>query len=122
MQISPDWLQNRFPLLCFEQTDGSVTRIWNPADPTRTMSLETDVARVFWPHCEQTYREGRAEDFSSWDDHSEPWRVDWPTWRDEWLTSLASGSGPHVRPGRDRSRLWWAGWAVGLLDGLLRPS
>ena len=113
MSLSPDWVRDHFPGLRWETDDtGSrVTRVWNPDRPEQEMLLEplSASAKVLWPHCQQTFRAGLAEDFSSWDDDSKPWPVNWDDWCWTWLSTMAAQGQYHVRPGKDPVPRQWPG-------------
>lgn len=122
-QIETRWLERHYPSLQSESVAGMVTRLWNPSHPEQEMVLYPvrGQANVLSYHCQQTFYRGEVEDFGSWDDHSKPWRCDWPCWRDAWLSTLVRGSLAHVRPGRDSgigflraSGIWAAliGWVL----------
>ena len=99
--IDPHWLQLNYPGLEIEAVPNTLVRIWNPNRPEQEMQLRAGQAKVLWPHCQQTFAAGQAEDSSSWDDQSQPWPVQWTTWRDGWLRALTHASDWHVRPGKD---------------------
>ena len=126
--IDPYWLQENYPGLQFEAAAAGFLRIWNPRHPAQEMQLwpNQGLAKVLWPHGQQTFCGGWAEDFSSWDDDSEPWAVEWNCWRDGWLRAMVGANGWHVRPGKDRIpgplRVAWMWLREALLSSRARRS
>ena len=104
VELRREWLSAKFPNLAFEAKGALVIKLWNPRHPDQVLFLDPQagIARVLWSHCAQSWGKGQAEDFSSWDDSSEPWPVAWPVWRDGWLRCLSQGTGQHARPGKSQ--------------------
>ena len=101
LRINADVLQRHCPSLQANfYPDGQAKQIWN-SETLTDMYLEPGRyrAKVLWPHCQQTFAQGQAEDFSSWDDWSQPWSVSFATWVAAWLDNMERGGG-HIRPGK----------------------